>query len=258
MKKTITLLSALAVSTMAVNAANVMDYDFNGTADGTTVQADTAQYNYTADAAYSAGAGIAANTLAFNCRSSSTDYIIRDKGTGHENALYFKTIDTDATDFGMYFQKIDMTNGGDNTTQVVRVSWSFDILVYDQNAALDPTGWTVKVRYDNSDVNLNVSDGWYAAAVTAQTFSFAEDTTNETSTDGTWTTITGSYDVAIGTGATLGGIQVSTDGGDYTSSGGVYFDNILVDVSTIPEPSTFAALAGLLALGCVMARRRQM
>lgn len=257
MKKALTIISALAVSSIAAHAATVMDYNFNDKTSGTLVGTDIAQFDYSREVAYDAGVNTLGNTLAFNGSSGSTDYIIRNKGTGHENALYFKTVNTANSDFGAYFQKIDMTNGGDNTTQVVRVSWNFDILGYDSNAALDPTNWTVKVRYDNASDDLNVSDGYYAAAVTAQTFSFLDDTTGETAADGTWTNISGFYDVAVGTGATLGGIQISTDGGGYTSAGGVFFDNILVDVATIPEPSSFAMLAGFAALGFAMIRRRR-
>ncbi len=224
-KAIITLFSALAGSSMTVNAVTVMNYDFNDKALGVVAE-NIASYDYTGNTAYVAGAGITANTLAFSGKSGGTDYTIVDKGTGHEKALFFSTVNTSAPDFGLYFQKIDMTNGGDNATQVVRVSWSFDILGNDTNGGIDPTAWTVKVL-SASSLNLNVSDSWYTTAVTAQTFSFVDD-------DATWTTIRGYYDVAVGTGGTIGGIQVSTGGGAYTSGGGIYVDNILVETTSIP------------------------
>ena len=119
-------------------ATIVLDYDFNGTAAGTVVQANTATYDYTSDQLY-VGTNAVANTLAFNGKSSGTDYIIRDKGTGHENALYLKTVNTINTDFGIYLQKLDFTDGGANAANITTVSWSFDILGYDSNSSIDPT-----------------------------------------------------------------------------------------------------------------------
>jgi len=233
----------------------VMDYNFNGTAAGTTVQADTAQYDYTSAQAY-VGSNAVANTLAFNGRSSSTDYIIRDKGTGHENALYLKTLNTINADFGIYLQKVDFTDGGANAANITTVSWSFDILGYDSNGSIDPTGWTVKVRTDNTSQNLGISDAWYSSAVTAQTFSFSDDSSGETIKDGTWTTISGSYNIAAGTGGSVGGIQISTDNGGYTSAGGIFLDNIQADISTVPEPATISLIGFIGGLSMLIRRRR--
>ncbi len=220
------------------------------------MRANTAQYDFTSDQVY-VGSNTVANTLAFHGGSSGTDYIIRDKGGAHANALYFKTLNPHGSNAGIYLQKIDMTDGGANATQVVRVSWSFDILGYDSNGGLDPSSWMVKVRYDNSSQNLNVSDAWYTSAATAQTFSFNDDSTGETAKNGTWTTVTGSYDVAVGAGAAVGGIQISTDNGSYTSAGGIFLDNIEADVTAIPEPATLG-MVGAFGGAVLFIRRRFM
>ncbi len=239
--KKLNMIVCAFMTTAASFATIVMDYDFNGIAAGTVVQANMAQYDFTSAQTY-VGSNAVANTLAFHGGSSGTDYIIRDKGGSHTNALFWKTLNPQGINSGIYLQKIDMTAAGANDSQTVRVSWSFDILGYDSNGALDPTSWAVKVRYDNTSQNLNVSDAWYATAATAQTFSFLDDSTGETIKDGTWTTISGFYDVAVGTGGTVGGIQISTDAGAYTSAGGIFLDNITVDVTAIPEPATLGLI----------------
>lgn len=254
MKKLILFLSAGLVT--GTFGAVVIDYDFNEkTADTGYFQTDTPGYNYTSNNVYSAGTGVGANTLAFQGGSGGTDYGVRNKGTGHETALFWRTLNPQGANAGIYLQKIDMTAGGANDTQVIRVSWSFDILGYDQNGGLDSSSWAVKVRYDNTSENLNISDAWYSAGAVAQTFSFNDDSTSHSSTDGTWTTVTGFYDVAIGTGRALGGIQISTDNGAYTSGGGIFLDNISVDVSPIPEPATLGLL-GVVSAAAFFIRRR--
>ena len=241
-----TVLTAAVMIIGSSFGATVMNYDFNGIPAGTVVQANLAQYDFTSDQAY-VGSNAVANTLAFNLKSSGADYIVRDKGGAYANALYLKTMNTANADFGIYLQKLDFTDGGANAANVTTVSWSFDILGYDSNGNLDPSAWTVKVRTDNTSQNLNVSDAWYSSAVTAQNFSFSDDSTGETAKDGTWTTISGSYNIPAGTGAVAGGIQISTDLGGYTSAGGVFVDNLTVDVTTIPEPTSLSLIgvAGL-------------
>lgn len=206
-------------------------WDFNDGASGTVLTNNLAKYDYTSNQGYD-GSNAVVNTLAFNGRSTGTDYIIRDKGAGHASSLFVKTINTSKADFGIYVQKLDFTVAGMNATNITRVSWSFDILGYDQNGAFDPTNWTVKVRSDNTDPGINVSDAWFSSAALAQTFDFLDDTTGETALNGTWTTITGSYDIAVGTAGTFGGIQISTDAGGYTSSGGVFIDNLKVTIAS--------------------------
>lgn len=199
---------------------------------GTVLAANTVEWNYTAGAAYDMNS-VDENTLAFNGRSTSTDYIIRDKGTGHEATLFFKTIDTASPNFGVYLLNMDFTFEGANSAQAVRVNWSFDILGYNQNGALNPSNWTVKVNSGNNNPVVALADD--PSAALAQTFDFIADTTGETALDGTWTTITGSSTVIPrGAAGTNGFIQISTDNGGYTSSGGIYLDNISVSVTNVP------------------------
>lgn len=217
-------------------AGTFLAWDFNSDGDtGTVLTNNLAKYDYTSMQEY-VGSNAVANTLAFHGRSTGTDYIIRDKGTGHEKSLYLKTIDTSGSDFGVYIQKMDFTLGGENATNNIRIDWSFDILGYDSNGNLNPSNWTVKVRTDNSSENLDLSDAWYSSAINAQTFNFVDDSTGETSTDGTWTTVTGSYEIVVGQDAGVnGGIQISTDNGGYTSAGGIFLDNIQISI-TPQEP----------------------
>lgn len=254
MKKTIQLMALIALVAASSQATVIIDYNFNGIPAGTTVRANTAQYDYTSDQVY-VGSNAVINTFAVNGKSSGTDYIVRNKGAGHENALYLKTLNTINGDFGVYLQKLDFTDGGANAANITTVSWSFDILGYDSNGNIDPTGWTVKVRTDNTSQNINVSDAWFSSAVLGQTFSFNDDSTGETAANGTWTTVSGSYDIAAGTGGAVGGIQISTDNGGYTSGGGIFLDNITVDVSTIPEPAALGLVA-LFGAGILFIRRR--
>ena len=127
MNKIKPVITCTVLAAVSSYAAIVMDYDFDGIAAGTVVQANMAQYDYTSAQAY-VGSNAVANTLAFNGKSSGTDYIIRDKGTGYENTLYLKTVNTASTDFGIYLQKLDFTDGGANAANITTVSWSFDIL----------------------------------------------------------------------------------------------------------------------------------
>ncbi|QHI69121.1 hypothetical protein [Tichowtungia aerotolerans] len=201
-----------------------LTWTFNGDFD--PIAENIAQYDYTSDQVY-VGSNAVANTLAFNGRSSGTDYFIVDKGTGHEKALLVRTINTANTDFGIYVQKLDFRLNNMNSSNQTRVSWSFDILGTD-HAGIEPTNWTVKINTGNYSKNISVSDGWFGTntSVTAQTFDFVDD-------DSTWTTVTGSYVIAVDQAGSAGGIQISTDTGGYTSADGIVLDNIQVTIESI-------------------------
>lgn len=212
-----------------------LEWNFNSDGlTGTVLTNDLSQFDYTSQQGYDVSNTVA-NTLAFHGKSSSTDYIIRDKGGVHAHALYLKTVNTINTDFGIYIQKMDYTIDGLNSSNITRVSWSFDITGYDQNGLLNPTNWTVNVQAENNSPFINVSDAWFSDGVVAQTFTWVDDSTGETAKNGTWTTVSGFYDIPVGAAGTNGAIQISTDAGGYTSSGGIFLDNIQIMFTSI-EP----------------------
>ena len=171
---------------------------------------DTALYDYTRNTVFENGSNTIANSMVFK-GGSGTDYVIQDRGVGHEKALFLTgAINTSSSsDNGIYLLKVDMTAGGENATQVVRVAWSFDILGTSNDADFDPTGWKVNLNYANSSEDINVSDAWFdletEGRILAQTFDFVN-----AGLDGTngWTTVSGYYDVPIGEGRSLGSIQI--------------------------------------------------
>lgn len=217
---------------LADPSLQILTWNFNGDSDG-ALWSDSGTYDYTANTAPYVGSNAVANTLAFNGRSTGTDYAIVDKGAGHEKALLVNTINTANSDFGVYLQKLDFRANNMNITNQTRVSWSFDILGTDE-PDLVPTNWTVKVNTGNYSVNLNVSDGWYETnnSVVAQTFDFVDN-------DATWTTVTGSYVIAVNAAGSAGGIQISTDTGGYVSGTppeGIVLDNIQITIESIAAP----------------------
>ncbi|MDF7823694.1 hypothetical protein P4B35_06680 [Pontiellaceae bacterium B12227] len=207
----------------------VLEWNFNSDAD--PIAEDNPNYDYTSDQTY-VGSNAVANTLAFRGGSGGTDYLLKDKGTGHEKSLLFRTINPQGNDVGIYIQKMDFRQGGLNTTNQTKVSWSFDILGSDSAGDVVPSNWTVRVNYANYSPNINTSDAWFNTnnSVLAQTFDFVDD-------DATWTTVTGSYTIAIDDAGTFGGIQIRNPKGQgaYTSADGVYLDNIQITIQTI-EP----------------------
>jgi hypothetical protein len=56
--------------------------------------------------------------------------------------------------------------------------------------------------------------------------------------------------------AGAGALVTVTNGQGTDFLGGYNGDGVSIALSAVPEPSAYAALAGILALGCVMLRRR--
>ncbi len=204
----------------------VLEWNFNSDTSPIAENIDT--YDYTSAQIYVASNAVA-NTLAFRGGSGGTDYWVSDKGTGHEKCLLFRTINPQGNNAGVYIQKMDFRQGGLNTTNQTKVSWSFDILGSD-HIGIVPSNWTVRVNYANYSVNINTSDAWFNTnnSVLAQTFDFVDD-------DATWTTVTGSYTIAINDAGSAGSIQIRQPNGvgAYTSSDGIYLDNIKITIQTV-------------------------
>lgn len=208
----------------------VLEWNFNSDAD--PIAENMPNYDYTSDQVY-VGSNAVANTLAFRGGSGGTDYWVKDKGAGHEKSLFFRTLNPHGNDVGIYIQKMDFRLSNMNSTNQTKVSWSFDILGSD-HAGIVPSNWTVRIAYGNYSENINTSDAWFntnsASVVQAQTFDFVDD-------DSTWTTVTGSYTIAVDDAGTAGGIQIRQPNGvgAYTSGDGIYLDNIQITIESV-EP----------------------
>lgn len=198
---------------------------------------DTIFYDYTRDAVFDASNKLA-NTLAFNA-GTSTDYIVQDRGAGHEKCLFLSGGANPSADHkGIYLMNLDMTADGANATRPVVVEWSFDILGASSDADFDPTDWTVTLNYANTDTDLDITDGGFdtnsAGRVVAQTFDFTNAGFSGTSG---WTTVSGSYEIPVGEAGSLGAIQIRTQNGGWVSANaGLYcLDNIQADVFPVSD-----------------------
>lgn len=208
-------------------SVQTLKWNFND--DSGTLSANTPTYDYTSDTAPYVGSNAVANTLAMNGLSSGSDFIIANKGTGHEKCLYLQALNPQGNNAGIYLQKLDFRVDNMNLTNKTRVSWSFDILGTD-HAGIVPSNWTVRVNYGNYSENINVSDAWFNndSSALAQTFDFVDD-------NATWTTVTGSYEIAVNQAGSAGGIQIRQPNGvgAYTSGDGVCIDNIEITIESI-------------------------
>ncbi len=198
------------------------------------------KYNYSQQDAYDRLTATS-NTIAF-WMGTGTRAVVVDRGAGHEQSMYFNgSANLTQKNLGVYFSNIDMTHGGANNTQTVRVSWSFDILGNSKNANFDPNNWSVVILPDNNVSSRALGDlvddngNTVGSAVIAQTFSFTN--AGFGGTEG-WQTISGFYDIPAGEAGEFGMIQIraSTTGGFVSGGDGLFvMDN--VEVSVMPEPA---------------------
>lgn len=116
-----------------------------------------------------------------------------------------------------------------------------------------------------STANLPGSDIIWIAGSASSTSGLGHNSTDIFEGTGFWNTI--SFDVtgvlttiANNSSADLSQVQVNLEhwqngGGNAGTYGEVYFDDVRLEV--IPEPSTYAMIGGMLALGCAMVYRRR-
>ncbi|WP_309386221.1 PEP-CTERM sorting domain-containing protein [Cerasicoccus frondis] len=205
-----------------------------------TLATDVASWNYTLDTSYSGSGdpGSTANMFIVRGESGSSDHSI--VSIAGETAYYVRTANSQNTNFGFYLMNLDFTDF--TSGQDVLVSYSFKILGNDTNGGINPNDW--EVRYTEGTTGVGVS----SYTDLAQTFSFQDD-------NQTWTSISGTF--IVSSASDRGGILINagTSGSGYTSSGGYYLADYIVEVSSIPEPSSFA-LFGAVLMGVLVVGRR--
>lgn len=227
--------------------AQTRDYSFTFTTPA-TVATDTASWNYSNSVAYTSGTVSAtpSPTLLVRGQSSLSDHAI--VTTAGVTGYNIRTANTAQADFGYYIMNMnfsDLVPGED-----VQVDFSFKILGNDTNNTINPNNWAVK--YATGATSAGAAS--FANAVT--TFNFVDN-------NATWTTISGSFIIPSGTGSTARGgilINAGTSGSGSTSAGSITVADIQIavsSVSAIPEPSSYALLAGAAALAGVVVRRRR-
>ncbi|MFH1497532.1 MAG: PEP-CTERM sorting domain-containing protein [Verrucomicrobiota bacterium] len=247
MKKLYTLL-ALAGLSMSAGSLSAQTRDYGYTFDTpATLRTDGASWNYTLNELYpgSGDPGATENMLIVRGESGSSDHSV--VTVGDHTGYFVRTANTQNANFGFYLMNLDFRDL-DVGVDVV-VNYSFKILGNDTNSSIDPNDWNV--RYATGTTTVGVS----AFSNVAQTFDFNDD-------NATWTTISGSFMITSGTGSSRGGILINdgTSTSGATSTGGYYLADLSVQVDSvavIPEPSSFALIAGFAALAGITLRRRR-
>lgn len=210
-----------------------------------TLATDVASWNYSTGASYESGDFGATPVPVFLVRgmSSGSDHAIVTVGahTGYNVA----TAGADNANFGFYLLNLDFTDLVVGQGKVV--SYSFKIRANDTNNSINPNNWAVNYATGATTA------GGISFPNLAQTFAFQDDNT-------TWTTVSGSFELATGVGSSRGGILINagTSGSGFTSAGSITLADLSLTVTTvIPEPGTYGLLGGLAGLGWVLVARRR-
>lgn len=239
MKKLVTVMCVILCA-CAGYATVVMDLDFSDKAGAASID-DIGKLDYTREATWD-GSLAAANTLGMVIGSATTRYEFKDGGAGHGTVLY----NTGGVNFSadenrsIYFAKLDMTSGGANGSQVVRVSWSFDIVGASADSDFLGTGWSVLIDSNNVKNDYDLNNDGSSGYTSLQTFDVENAGKGLANLENVnWTTVTGFYDVAIGEGSTLGMLKVHPNSSGYLGNGEGTFaiDNIYIDITAVSDPS---------------------
>ena len=134
----------------------------------------------------------------------------------------------------------DDNGWGTTSVNVDATGMNFVTFIAQQDAGNAAT--TLKIQFE--DINL------LTQVYSVATSSFAVGSLTPVSIALSWT---GGFDPTQITGWNIGGGGITTSGPDFAMT----FDNLAFTTTAVPEPSTYAAVAGVLVLGVAAWRRRR-
>jgi hypothetical protein len=247
------MLGALsAMAQFSLISENFESYALDAALDGIT----TAKYDHTYGGAFDIGE-TNPNMLGFYAGTGTNWVVKADPLDGTNKTLWLSGSDNQSQDGkGIYMMRLDPTGGGLYTSGSVTISYSFRMM-RDGSDPDSPTtfdvAWVSRPETaDDGSENLDMFT-WTGETID-QSFATSG---NETA----WVTVSGSITADLSTldltNPFSTGIRVDPTNGAFVSGGqGIYYvDDFSVTVSAVPEPGTFALLAGVATLGLVLYRR---
>ena len=253
MKTKSLIIAGILGAAISSQAATLVSYDFNG-ADRTAQLQDKALSAEVDASVFSFGAGLKSTTPIVNAKPSGTSYVY-DEGTGSAVAgpLSGDQHTLIGTEISMGFS--DRSGGSTQATAITDndyLQFSFTVEAgqtvdmgilswqeYSRHTARGASAWSIFVSYDdfaNSSL-MGTGAAINGAVYTAQTVDLSGEAT-----------------LIAGDTATIRLYMYGKTNGNWSNSE-TGFDSF--SLTSVPEPSSFALLGGLLALGHVMVRRRR-